>query len=94
MKRNESGPASYSRRDFLVTSAARKGRVEFVELRSQAGAECRLYNPWGAEEVELYRNGKKAETLTGSLVKFSTAKDEVLVLVPEGTAPVKRTVLV
>jgi hypothetical protein len=83
-----------ARGGFLVTSAARKGRVEFVELRSQAGGECRLSNPWGAEEVELYRNGKKAETLTGSLVKFGTAKNEVLVVVPKGTAPGKRTVLV
>jgi len=83
-----------ARGGFLVTSAARKGRVEFVELRSQAGAECRLNNPWGAEAVELYRNGKKAETLSGPLMKFDTAKDEVLVVVPKGAAPdkLKRTV--
>jgi hypothetical protein len=83
-----------ARGGFLVTSAARKGRVEFVELRSQAGGECRLINPWGAEEVELHRNGKKAEALTGSPVKFGTAKDEVLVVVPKGAAPdkLKRTV--
>jgi hypothetical protein len=85
-----------ARGGFLVTSAARKGRVEFVELRSQASAECRLHNPWGAQDVELYRNGKKAETLSGPLMKFGTAKDEVLVVVPKGAAPdkLKRTVLV
>ena len=79
---------------FLVTSATRRGQVEFVELLSQAGGECRLRNPWGETEVTLYRNGKSAEDLKGSLLTFPTAKAERIVAVPKGSSPdrVKREV--
>jgi hypothetical protein len=66
---------------FLVTSSVREGEVEFVELRSQAGGECRLRNPWTKEKVTLYRDGKKSEELTGSLLTFNAAKDENIVVV-------------
>jgi D-glycero-alpha-D-manno-heptose-7-phosphate kinase len=80
---------------FLVTSALRQGKVEFVEVRSQAGNECRLRNPWGAGQAVLYRNGRQAQTLGGELLTFPTAKDETILLLPEGGAPekVKRTVM-
>jgi hypothetical protein len=61
---------------FLVSSAIRGGRVEFVELESQAGAECRLRNPWGEAAITLQRNGAKAETLSGSLLTFKTTQGE------------------
>lgn len=72
---------------FLVTSALRNGNIEFVELKSRAGGDCRLRNPWGDADVVLYRNGKQAEDLSGSLVKFSTAKDENLLILKKGTVP-------
>jgi hypothetical protein len=43
----------------------RKGEVEFVEQRSEAGSECRLRNPWQEEPVTVYRNGVKVEDLSG-----------------------------
>ena len=71
---------------FLVSSSMAGGKVEFVGLHSQAGAECRLRNPWiGA--VDLYRDGKKAESLNGSLLRFKTRKGEHILAVPEGTSP-------
>lgn len=72
---------------FLVTSAARTGEVEFVELLSQAGGECRLRNPWGKTGVVFYRNGVKAEEKRGSLVIFPTSKGENIVVVRDGTTP-------
>jgi hypothetical protein len=72
---------------FLVTSSMREGEVEFVELRSQAGGECRLRNPWAMAKVTLYRDGKKSEDLTGSLLTFSTAKGENIVVVRGGEKP-------
>jgi hypothetical protein len=72
---------------FLVTSAITKGEVEFVELDSQAGGECRLRNPWGKMEVSLYRNGKKAGTSSGSLLRFNSTKGEKIVVVRKGTTP-------
>jgi hypothetical protein len=72
---------------FLVSSAMRGGQIEFVEIGAQLGGECRLRNPWGEAEVELYRNGHKAEQVHGSLLKFNTAEQEVIVVVRPGTTP-------
>ncbi len=82
--------ASYTllaRGAFLVTSSIERGRIGFVELESQAGAECRLRNPWGESEVTLYRDGKKSESLKGSLLRFPTRKGERIVVVAQGDTP-------
>jgi hypothetical protein len=71
---------------FEVTSAMRNGRVEFVELLSQAGARCKLRNPW-KNPVTLYRNGNKAEGAAGAVLEFPTAKGEAIVVVPGGASP-------
>jgi hypothetical protein len=72
---------------FLVSSSQRKGQIEFVELHSQLGQECRLQNPWGEGVVTLYRDGKKSENLSGSLLKFASAERENIVVVRAGTTP-------
>jgi hypothetical protein len=72
---------------FLVTSSMQRGRIGFVELESQAGAECSLRNPWGEEAVSLYRDGSKAERLTGSLLRFTTRRGERIVAVADGDSP-------
>jgi hypothetical protein len=72
---------------FLVTSSQRNGVVEFVELKSQTGGDCRLRNPWGDAEAMLYRNGKQDKTLRGGLLHFDTAKDELVLVLKKGTVP-------
>lgn len=72
---------------FLVTSSIRSEQVEFVELTSQAGAQCRLRNPWGESAVTLYRKGNRGETLQGSLLRFDTSKGERIIVVRGSTAP-------
>jgi hypothetical protein len=72
---------------FLITSSMEQGRIGFVELESQAGAECRLRNPWGESEVTLYREGKKSENLQGSVLRFPTSKRERVVVVASGDTP-------
>jgi hypothetical protein len=82
--------ASYTllaRGAFLITSSMQRGRIGFVELESQAGAECRLHNPWGESEVTLYRDGIKSESLRGSLLRFPTRKGERVVVITSGDAP-------
>src|SRR5262249_39093553 len=82
--------ASYTllaRGAFLVTSSIERGRIGFVELESQAGAECRLRNPWGESAVTLYRDGKKSESLPGALLRFPTRKGERVVVVTDGDTP-------
>jgi hypothetical protein len=77
---------------FLVSASMEKGRIEFVEIQSQVGGECRLRNPWPEGEVTLYRNNKISESMNGSLLKFATIKNENIVVVPKGSTPSRKKV--
>ena len=77
---------------FLVSSAMENGRIEFVEIQSQAGGECRLHNPWPNATLTFYRNGKKAEVLSGPLVRFSTTRGETVTVDPQGSPPSRKNV--
>jgi hypothetical protein len=72
---------------FLVSSSMRAGRIEFIQVKSQAGGACRLHNPWPDATVTLYREGKKAEDLTGETLAFPTRRSETIVMTPKGTEP-------
>ena len=72
---------------FLVSSSMQKGEIEFVEILSQKGATCRLRNPWPATEVTVFRNGKKFESLKGTLLTFTTQTGDRFVVVPGRTLP-------
>ncbi|UCC98804.1 MAG: hypothetical protein JSW66_02710 [Phycisphaerales bacterium] len=71
---------------FLVGSSMEKGQIEFVQIRSNAGGECRLRNPWPGAAVTLYRDARRVRDLAGSLLTFPTQRGEVLVIVPKGAA--------
>jgi hypothetical protein len=71
---------------FLVTSSMQSGRIEFVEIKSQVGGQCRLRNPWPDTEVTLFRNGGKWKDMSGSLLKFETDRDQIFVVVPKGVS--------
>lgn len=60
---------------FLVRASMRSGTIGPVEIESQAGAPCTMRNLF-AGAVTLYRDGQKAETLSGPLLRFSTRKGE------------------
>jgi hypothetical protein len=64
---------------FIVSAARRNGTVAPVEILSQAGAPCVLRNPFGGAAT-LYRDGRKAETLNGGLLRFPTRKGEKIVV--------------
>jgi hypothetical protein len=76
-----------ARGGFVVSSAHQGGKIPLVEIQSQLGGQCLLANPWGAGDVTLYRNGKKAEDLTGETLAFPTQKGETIVVMPKGTTP-------
>lgn len=84
-----------ARGGFLVTSSMQKGKIKFVELKSRAGGECRLRNPWAEATVTIYRNGLRVQEISGSLLRFDTEKGEDIVVVPAGVSPERlvRTVL-
>lgn len=64
-----------ARGNFVVRCAMRGGRVDFVDIQSRSGAECRLNNPWGDGEVRV-RRGAKTEVLRGATLRFTTGKGE------------------
>lgn len=83
---------------FEISSATHNGKVLFVEIHSLAGSPCSLRNPWGKAEAALFRNGRKSETAapdSDGLLKFNTAKNEEIILVPPGSTPaqLKETIL-
>jgi hypothetical protein len=77
-----------SRGGFLVTSSTRAGEIEFVEINSQLGGQCRLRNPWTDQgELSLFKNGKKCLTSHESLLSFETTKGDVIIVTKNGFSP-------
>jgi len=80
---------------FIVRAAVKGGDVGRITIQSQAGALCRLRNPWGAgAAVTLRRDGGAAETVRGDLLELPTRKGETLVLEKDGTAKPKTRALI
>lgn len=65
---------------FLVSSSLKAGEIESVRLTSEKGRPCKMENPWPGKEVELWRNGDKAETLRGKYLTFPTSENEQIEL--------------
>jgi hypothetical protein len=60
-----------ARSGFLVTSTMRQGKVEFVEINSRLGEECRLRNPWGEACIVSEADGPD-RVFDGELLQFDT----------------------
>ena len=69
-----------ARGGFVVTAAKRAGRVESVQLRSEAGSVARVRNPWGTAAVTISRNGKRWQQMKGPLLTFDTDPGEAIEL--------------
>lgn len=65
---------------FLVSSRLQKGQVDYVRLLSEKRRPCILENPWPGKSIQLTRNGKKTETLSGRTVQFDTGVKELIEL--------------
>jgi hypothetical protein len=70
---------------FLVSSAFKKSKIEFADIRSLHGQECRLRNPWPGTKLAIYRNDKYWKTPSGDLIVFPTRAGERFTLVPAST---------
>ncbi|MFL6446625.1 MAG: glycosyl hydrolase family 95 catalytic domain-containing protein [Bryobacteraceae bacterium] len=70
-----------ARGGFLVHSETKNGAVINVRIRSGAGVECRIANPWPGSRVTLLRDGNKAEALDGEILDFPSKRNEVIELV-------------
>ena len=81
-----------ARGGFLVTAAARDGKVEFVEIESRLGETCRLRNPWGTPCRVTEIDGK-TQTVNGDLLTFNTTQGKrYRVMQEDGSVPVVRRV--
>jgi hypothetical protein len=67
-----------ARGGFVVTAAQRAGRVESVQLRSEAGSVARIRNPWGTQAVTILRNRRRSQQLKGAVLLFDTEVGEVV----------------
>lgn len=63
---------------FLVSGKLQKGKIGPVKLLSEAGRPCVIENPWAGRSVQLFRNGRKAEQLTGKTFSLATSRGEQL----------------
>lgn len=61
---------------FLVSAEIAKGEVRGLIVESEKGKDCTLQNPWPGQDLTLYRNGRRAEQVTGDKVTFKTAAGE------------------
>lgn len=68
---------------FLVSACLRSGVIDSVELISEKGMPCTMENPWKGQSVQLWRNGDKAETVSGNRFVFKTSEGECIVLCPK-----------
>ena len=69
---------------FLVSSALKGGEVQFVQVLSEQGRPCTLVNPWPGKAIDVYRDGRKVETLKGERVVVETDAGATVVFGPEG----------
>jgi alpha-L-fucosidase 2 len=61
---------------FLVSSEFQDGTVRSLVIESERGRECILQNPWPNQDVTLNRDGRNAEMLSGSRLRFQTKVGE------------------
>ena len=58
---------------FLVSASLKSGKVEKIEIVSEAGSPLKIILPWKT----IYINGTKADINPDGVVNFSTKKGEV-----------------
>jgi len=67
---------------FVISTAQKNGKVESVEIVSEAGAVCRIRNPWGETEAGIVRESGATERMRGALLEIPTKISERVRLVP------------
>ncbi|PYF71510.1 glycosyl hydrolase family 95 catalytic domain-containing protein [Pedobacter nutrimenti] len=65
---------------FTISSKLKNGQILYVNISSEKGRNCILENPWPGQKVRVYRNGKKAEILSGKRFNLKTFAGEKISL--------------
>ena len=82
-----------ARNSFLISASQVGGQIEFVEIQSGKGGSCLVQNPWPGKELTVYRNGKRANNISGQLLNLSSKVGEIITLVPKGAPLPNKEVL-
>ncbi|MEI6679174.1 MAG: DUF5703 domain-containing protein [Mariniphaga sp.] len=72
------------RGNFMVSSSYENGEVAYVKIKSQAGVDCTIRNPWGSDTVDIYAGIKKLKTISGDLISFKTKANGQYFLIKKG----------
>jgi alpha-L-fucosidase 2 len=68
---------------FLLSSELTQGEVKYVQIKSVAGLECRLVNPWPESRVRLSSDQAVPIILSGNILTFPTRPREVILIRPQ-----------
>jgi hypothetical protein len=77
---------------FLVSAELKKGKVCKVQIVSEKGMPCTVVNPWPGKEIQVVRNGKNAETISGERFIMKTRVNEAIELRPRMNSPRRQRV--
>jgi hypothetical protein len=61
---------------FLVSSGIINKHVASVQILSEKGSTCKIKNPWEGSRIQLIRNGKPDQILSGEMLTFKTQPNE------------------
>ena len=82
-----------ARGGFLVTSSMHVGEIEWVEIESRLGEECRLRNPWSESCEVTHVDSADVDTVAGDVLRFATAPGVRYRIMPQGrTLPEARRI--
>lgn len=67
---------------FLVSSEKQNGDIEYVGIKSLAGSNASVYNPWPSQQVQVRKTSDNSivATTSGATIRFSTAANQVYVV--------------
>jgi hypothetical protein len=68
---------------FLVSAEIKGTIVSGVKITSEQGGDCTIANAWPDQTVQVVRNGKTAEAVTGTRFTLKTTSQETIELMPK-----------
>ena len=67
---------------FLVSSQLEDGEVQYIEIKSEHGGDCRIINPWDARILGIIHNGVESKIHAGDEFAMTTSRDDVIIVKP------------
>src|SRR5204862_3153468 len=61
---------------FLISAQLKNGVVSAFKIMSEKGKPCTIVNPWPGKTIQVIRNGKVAERLSGERFIIETKVNE------------------